>query len=202
MVDLLTDGGGKRGRFTVVYGVPGSLKTEVVTSGCISAARQDVLCHYLDVNLSLEPEFLLDTIDESDFPLRIYRPADVETAEMVMELLSATPNDYRELVVLDSVLMMGRTVFLRSLEVDPLYVFSLLRRFSFRPKKSAVAIVETKKSDIFDSLTMEAFRDQIDQTVLLYKGREDIVNLSISRSPFDDSEQAALEVDSLPTTFQ
>lgn len=184
---------GDVGALITLYGPPESRKTELSLAIALSAAKRGALVHYFDINFSLLPDHLLPALEaEADLPLRIYRPNDAKDIERVLDLLGSHGISRPEAVILDSLILMGRMASLRDLQVDPLYLYSLMKRFTLRPRRVGVVVMET---NIRDLRSLSPLRDSMRHmdTAVRSSMAGDHLSIHVSHRPFSEEETYRVE---------
>ena len=165
-------------------------------------AAKGVVAHYLDVNFSLVPDYILSELHKEDeLPVRIYRPEEPTQAEKVLEILASETLTHPELIILDSLILMGRVALLRDLEVDPVYVFALMRKFALKPQKRAVVVLETRMRNVSQASVVKQFTKHIDFIAKSAMVAGGALSISVSHTPFTDAKLCRIEASDLPTTL-
>jgi len=165
-------------------------------------AAKGVMAHYLDVNFSLVPDYILSELHKEDeLPVRIYRPGEPTQAEKVLEILASETLTHPELIILDSLILMGRVALLRDLEVDPVYVFALMRKFALKPQKRAVVILETRMRNVSQASVVKQFTKHIDFIAKSAMVAGGALSISVSHTPFTDVKLCRIEASDLPTAL-
>ncbi len=181
------------GTLITLYGPPNAKKTELSLKIALWAARRDVLTHYFDINFSLFPDHLLTALEvEADLPLRIYRPDDAKDFERLLHLLNSHKILRPEAVILDSIALMGRMASLRDLQLDPQYIFSLMKMFTLKPRRVGVVVVDTNVRDLKSLSPLRDSLQHVDVTVRSSTA-DDYLSISVSHRPFMEEETYKVE---------
>jgi len=192
---LLHPPGGEKGTLAFLYGPYEARKLEVSLGLAFSLAREGFRVHYFDLNLSLRPEDLLSFMEEGkeDLPLFIYRPSPLEM-EKVIDLLASQTGPRGDVVIINSLIFIAGRSYIRDERIDPLYLFSLLKRFLSKPKNIALVILETRVKDITGFYGVVDILDRIDLLMRISPGREDIP-ITLYNPPFKEGEHLYLQLE-------
>lgn len=180
------------GSLVLIYGPPVARKTEFSLRIAFEAAGRGAIAHYFDINISLTPYMFVSlTEKEREVPLRVYRPRSLREVEKVLEYLSFKPQtSFPQAIMLNSLMILRRTVAVRDFQGDPLYLFSLLKKFSSSPRKLAVVVVESNVQRPTSLSLFGTIGSLIDLAVRIDPPRDQSTSLTFYHTPFEAPTQS------------
>lgn len=173
----------------ILSGKPITMKNDFIFSiaSHISSSKSQI--HYFDINSQLRPTYpLLNLKTEKENAIKIYRLYNIETTEKILDYLCYRSENNNAIIILDSILLNGRKINLRNLELDAIYLFSLLNKFCKKTNGKVIIIIHTNLNvQALSKLSFfEEIKDNINALISLLQHDNDRIILDVYKYPFSE----------------
>lgn len=171
----------------ILSGKPIIMKNDFIFSIASHIASSKSPIHYFDINSQLRPTYpLLNLKTEKENSIKIYRLYNIETTEKILDYLCYNSENNNAIIILDSILLNGRKINLRNLELDAIYLFSLLNKFCKKTNGKVIIIIHTNlNAQALSKLSFfEEIKDNINALISLLQHDNDRIILDVYKYPF------------------
>ena len=173
----------------ILSGKPITMKNDFIFSIASHIASSKSPIHYFDINSQLRPTYpLLNLKTEKEDAIKIYRLYNIETTEKILDYLCYNSENNNAIIILDSILLNGRKINLRNLELDAIYLFSLLNKFCKKTNGKVIIIIHTNLNiQAISKLSFfEEIKDNINALISLLQHDNDRIILDVYKYPFSE----------------
>lgn len=173
----------------ILSGKPITMKNDFIFSIASHIASSKSPIHYFDINSQLRPTYpLLNLKTEKENAIKIYRLYNIETTEKILDYLCYNSENNNAIIILDSILLNGRKINLRNLELDAIYLFSLLNKFCKKTNGKVIIIIHTNlNAQALSKLSFfEEIKDNINALISLLQHDNDRIILDVYKYPFSE----------------
>ena len=173
----------------ILSGKPITMKNDFIFSIASHIASSKSPIHYFDINSQLRPTYpLLNLKTEKENAIKIYRLYNIETTEKILDYLCYRSENNNAIIILDSILLNGRKINLRNLELDAIYLFSLLNKFCKKTNGKVIIIIHTNlNAQALSKLSFfEEIKDNINALISLLQHDNDRIILDVYKYPFSE----------------
>jgi len=173
----------------ILSGKPITMKNDFIFSIASHIASSKSPIHYFDINSQLRPTYpLLNLKTEKEDAIKIYRLYNIETTEKILDYLCYNSENNNAIIILDSILLNGRKINLRNLELDAIYLFSLLNKFCKKTNGKVIIIIHTNlNAQALSKLSFfEEIKDNINALISLLQHDNDRIILDVYKYPFSE----------------
>ena len=173
----------------ILSGKPITMKNNFIFSIASDIASSKYPIHYFDINSQLRPTYpLLNLKTEKEDAIKIYRLYNIETTEKILDYLCYNSENNNAIIILDSILLNGRKINLRNLELDAIYLFSLLNKFCKKTNGKVIIIIHTNlNAQSLSKLSFfEEIKENINALISLLQHDNDKIILDVYKYPFSE----------------
>ena len=173
----------------ILSGKPITMKNDFIFSIASHIASSKSPIHYFDINSQLRPTYpLLNLKTEKEDAIKIYRLYNIETTEKILDYLCYNSENNNAIIILDSILLNGRKINVRNLELDAIYLFSLLNKFCKKTNGKVIIIIHTNlNAQALSKLSFfEEIKDNINALISLLQHDNDRIILDVYKYPFSE----------------